>query len=150
MIVQTQFGCADIDPADVVSIKPMTLSADYARSDELTYCVEYKDHSAAYARNTVCVTETVAKGLSESSGVKMPERKVITKTGSDNIFVPLAELLLLDEWEWFFFDFVEKGINPEPVPNPAPGTSFSDNSTLYEENHRPVSLIEQVFRELGG
>jgi hypothetical protein len=144
MRVQTQFGLTDINPADVISIKPVSLCVNNAGPDELTYCVEYKDHSAAYARSMVCVTEPVAKELSRASGVEIPERKVISKKSSDTIFVPFKELLVLDEWEKYFYDCVEKGICPAPEPKPAPFSSY--DTTLYEENHQPVSLIEQAFR----
>jgi len=147
MRVQTQFGLSDINPADVISIKPVSLYSDNPGSDELTYCVEYEDHSAAYARSAVCVTERAAKALSRESGVEIPEEMVMLRKNFDTIFVPFAELLLLDEWEKFFCGCVEKGISPEPEKKqkPAPST-LPDNRTLYVDNHQPVSIIEQAFR----
>lgn len=150
MRVQTQFGLTNINPVDVVSIKPVSLCIDYAGSDELTHCVEYKDRSSAYARSSVCVTERAAKELSRVSGVEMPKKEVNSMQSKDTIFVPFGELFALNSWEKFFDGCEENAVKTaqekESAKKPTPSSSLSNGRTLYEENHQPISLIEQVFR----
>lgn len=145
MRVQTQFGQMEINPADVISIKPVSLWADNNDYYDLTFCVEYEDESAPNGSNTACVTEPVAKELSRISGVKIPEITVMPKKRGNTVFVPFNQLLILDEWEKYFKNCV-KGTNQQPEQKPVPSSFSSEDRTLYEENHQPISLIEQVFR----
>lgn len=148
MRVVTQNGLLDINPADVVSIRPVSVQPDNMEYCDLTYCVELEDDSEPYGSSTVCVSDSDAKALSRESGIKIPEEKSINRKKEGRVYVPLNELFTLSEWEKYFDGTIarKKEAKPEPVPKSAPSSSFSDGKTLYEENYQPVSLIEQVFR----
>lgn len=150
MKVLTQLGLLDINPADVVSIRPAPVLPDNMGYCDLTYCVELDDRFYSLGDHVVCISETDAEKLAELSGVEIPGRKEKRipepkdKSRHKAIFVPFNQLLILDEWEKHFKNYV-KGINQEPEPKPTP-SSLSDDRTLYKENQQPISIIEQVFR----
>lgn len=61
MKVVTQLGLLDINPADVISIRPASVRPDNMNFCDLTYCLEFKDDSAPYGYNFVCISETDAE-----------------------------------------------------------------------------------------
>jgi hypothetical protein len=147
MKVLTQFGMLEINPADVVSIRPAPVLPDNMDYCDLTYCVEFDDRFYSMDDHVVCISESDAEKLAEISGIEIPGKKVKKTENKKAIFVPFKKLLVLNEWEKHFDSTIawKKGVQSEPESKPAPSSFSPENRTLYEENHQPISVIEQVF-----
>jgi hypothetical protein len=149
MKVLTQFGMLEINPADVVSIRPAPVLPDNMDYCDLTYYIEFDDRFYSLEDHAVCISESDAEKLAELSGVEILRRN-ITKTKSEKpVFVSFKKLLVLNEWEKHFDGKMawKKGVKSEPESKPAPSSFSPDDRTLYEENHQPINVIDQVFRD---
>lgn len=135
----------DINPADVVSIKPAPVLPDNMDYCDLTYCVEFDDRFYSLGDHLVCISESDAEKLAKLSGVEIPGRNIKKPEIKKTIFVPFKKLLILNEWEKYFKNCV-KGTNQEPEQKTAPDSFSTDDRTFYEENQQPISVIEQAFR----
>ena len=145
MKVLTQFGMLDINPADVVSIRPAPVLPDNMDYCDLTYHVEFDDRFYSLGDHVVCISESDAEKLAELSGIEITERKIKKPEIKKTIFVPFKKLLILNEWEKYFKNCV-KGTNQEPEQKPAPSSFSSGHRMFYEENQQPISVIEKAFR----
>lgn len=147
MKVLTQLGMLEINPADVVSIRPAPVLPDNMDYCDLTYCIEFDDRFYSLNDPVVCISESEAEKLAEISGIEIPGKKVKKTENKKTIFVPFKNLLVLNECEKHFDSTIawKNGVKSEPESKPVP-SSFSDDGTLYEDHYQPQSIIEQVFQ----
>ena len=147
MKVLTQFGMLEINPADVVSIRPAPVLPDNMDYCDLTYCVEFDDRFYSLDDHVVCISESEAEKLAELSGVVISGRNIKKTKSEKPIFVSFKKLLVLNEWEKHFDGTIawKNGVKSEPESKPAPSSFSPDNRTLYEENHQPGSAVEQIL-----
>ncbi len=125
MKVMTQLGPLNINPADVVSIRPAPVMPETVEFSDLTHCVEFDDRFYSMGDLVVCISEDDAEKLSEVSGVEIEgRRKWEYIESSKAIFVPFRELLALDEWEKAFNESIKRKVSPDssgPSPNSGRG-----------------------------
>ncbi|MGD2091863.1 MAG: hypothetical protein PVH61_37165 [Candidatus Aminicenantes bacterium] len=162
MKVMTQLGPLDINPADVVSIRPAPVIPDNMDDCDLTYYVEFDDRFYDIGDLVVCISESDAKKLAELSGIEIERKKEKSRPdypqasapethGRKTIFVPFKEQIVLNEWEKHFDENIawKKGRSQEPDSRTQPATfSFSSGCKLQNNrNCQPKSLIEKAFQE---
>ena len=63
MKVLTQLGLLNINPADVVSIRPAPVMQETMDFNDLTYCVEFDDRFYSLSDLVVCISEEDAEKL---------------------------------------------------------------------------------------
>ncbi|NIM16348.1 MAG: hypothetical protein GTO45_30495 [Candidatus Aminicenantes bacterium] len=75
MKVVTHISLLDINPADILSIKPASVIPERMEFSNLPYCVDFNDKSEPYGCNMACISESDALKLSELSKSKFREGK---------------------------------------------------------------------------
>lgn len=162
MKVMTQLGWLDINPADVVSIRPAPVIPETVEYCDLTHIVEFDDRFCLMGDLVVCISEEDAVKLSELSGVEIEGKK--GKSCPDypqysdpetyrrkTIFVPFQQQIALNEWEKHFDknSAWKQGMRKEPVSRAKPASSsFSTGRKIRNKGEcQPKSLIERAFQE---
>jgi hypothetical protein len=160
MKVMTQLGPLNINPADVVSIRPAPIIPETVEFCDLTHIVEFDDRFYSMGDLVVCISEGDAEKLAELSEIGIEWKKEKSRPdypqvsapethGRKTIFIPFKEQIVLNEWEKHFDENIawKKGRSQEPDSSAqtAP-SSFSTGCKLQNKsNCQPKSLIEEAF-----
>lgn len=162
MRVITQLGSLNINPEDVVSIRPAPIIPETVEFCDLTHIVEFDDRFYSMGDIVVCISESDAEKLAELSGIEIgwkkeksipdyPQASAPETHGRKNLFVPFQKQIALNEWEKHFNENIawKKGRSQEPDTRTQPAPfSFSTGGKMSEcGGCQSKSLIERAFQE---
>jgi hypothetical protein len=162
MKVMTQLGPLNINPADVVSIRPAPVIPETVEFCDLTHIVEFDDRFYSMDDLVVCISENDAEKLAELSGIQIERKKEKSRPdytqdsppetyGRNTIFVPFEKQLVLNEWEKHFDENIawKKGRSQEPdIRTQLAPASLSSGCKIPKSGVcQSKSLIEKAFQE---
>lgn len=162
MKVMTQMGWLNINPADVVSIRPAPVIPETVEYCGLTHIVEFDDRFFSMGDIMVCISESDAEALAELEGIQIewkkeksipdyPQTSAPETHGRNAIFVPFEEQLVLNKWKKHFDENIawKQGRSQESDSRTQPAPfSFSSGCKIPKDGrNQSKSLIEKAFQE---